>query len=146
MSAAGITALAEAGVTAVLIPTATLVLRLPRYAPGRALVDGGVGVALATNCNPGIAPPPSNLALALSLACLQNGLTPTEALLGVTRRGGEALGTPRWAGCGWGARRFLVVLGAPDVDHLVAHVGISHVQAVVRAGRIVLRSDNTARC
>src|SRR5262249_53904484 len=90
VSAAGIAAPAEAKVTAVLIPTATLVLRLPRYAPGRALIDAGVGVALASNCNPGSAPT-ENLALALSLACLQNGLTPAEALLAVTRRGGEAL-------------------------------------------------------
>src|SRR5262249_58457222 len=90
VSPAGIAARAEAKVTAVLIPTATLVLRLPRYAPGRALIDAGVGVALASNCNPGSAPT-ENLALALSLACLQNGLTPAEALLAVTRRGGEAL-------------------------------------------------------
>jgi len=145
VSAAGIAALAEARVTAVLIPTATLVLRLTRYAPGRALVDGGVGVALASNCNPGSAPT-ENLALTLSLACLQNGLTPAEALLGVTRRGGEALGDTSLGRLRVGGPADLVVLGAPDVDHLVAHVGVSHVQAVVRAGRIVLRSDNTARC
>jgi len=104
-----------------------------------------VGVAIASNCNPGSAPT-ENLALALSLACLQNGLTPTEALLGVTRRGGEALGDTSLGRLRVGGPADLVVLGAPDVDHLVAHVGISHVQAVVRAGRIVLRADNTAHC
>jgi imidazolonepropionase len=145
VSVAGMAALAEARVTAVLIPTATLVLRLPRYAPGRALVDAGVSVAIATNCNPGSAPT-ENLALALSLACLQNGLTPVEALLGITRRGGEALGDTSLGRLRVGGPADLVVLGAPNVDHLVAHVGISHVQAVVRAGRIVLRSDNVARC
>jgi imidazolonepropionase len=145
VSAAGIAALAEARVTAVLIPTATLVLRLARYAPGRALVDAGVRVAIATNCNPGSAPT-ENLALALSLACLHNGLTPAEALLGVTRRGGEALGDTSLGRLRVGGPADLVLLGAPDVDHLVAHIGISHVQAVVRAGRTVLRSDNAARC
>ena len=145
VSPAGIAALAEAQVTAVLIPTATLVLRLPRYAPGRALIDAGVGVALATNCNPGSAPT-ENLALTLSLACLQNELTPAEALLGVTRRGGEALGDTSVGRLRVGGPADLVVLGAPDVDHLVAHMGVSHVQAVVRAGRVVLRSDNSARC
>ena len=40
----------------------------------------------------------------------------------------------------------LVVLGAPDLDHLVAHVATSHVQVVVRAGRVVLRSGANARC
>ncbi len=145
VSPAGIAALAEARVTGVLIPTATLVLRLPRYAPGRALIDGGVGVALASNCNPGSAPT-ENLALALSLSCLQNGLTPAEAVLGVTRRGGEALGDTSLGRLRVGGPADVVVLGAPDVDHLVAHVGISHVQAVVRAGRVVLRADNTAHC
>jgi len=141
----GILALSRARVTAVLIPTATLVLRLPRYAPGRALVDAGVPVALASNCNPGSAPT-ENLALALSLACLQNGLTPSEALLGVTRRGGEALGDTSLGRLRVGGPADLVVLGAPDVDHLVAHVGQSHVQTVVRAGRVVLRSDASTHC
>ena len=145
ISAEGIAALAGAPTTAVLIPTATLVLRLPRYAPGRALVDAGVRVAIATNCNPGSAPT-ENLALGMSLACLHNGLTPAEALLGVTRRGGEALGDSSLGRLRVGGPADLVVLGAPDVDHLVAHVGISHVQAVVRAGRIVLRSEDSARC
>lgn len=145
VSPAGIAALAEAQVSAVLMPTATLVLRLPRYAPGRSLIDAGVGVALATNCNPGSAPT-ENLALTLSLACLQNGLTPAEALLGVTRRGGEALGDASVGRLRVAGPADLVVLGAPDVDHLVAHVGVSHVQAVVRAGRVVLHSDSAARC
>lgn len=141
----GIAALARARVTAVLMPTATLVLRLLRPAPGRALVDAGVGVAVATNCNPGSAPT-ENLALAMSLACLQNGLTPAEVLLGVTRRGGEALGDASLGRLRVGGPADLVVLGAPGLDHLVAHVATSHVQAVVRAGRIVLRSDANARC
>ncbi|HTS83347.1 MAG TPA: imidazolonepropionase [Myxococcaceae bacterium] len=141
----GIAGLARVRVTAVVIPTATLVLRLSRYAPGRALVDAGVPVAVASNCNPGSAPT-ENLALALSLACLQNGLTPAEALLGVTRRGGEALGDGSLGRLRVGGPADLVVLGAPDVDHLVAHVATSHVQTVVRAGRIVLRSDANAAC
>lgn len=141
----GIAALARARVTAVILPTATLVLRLLRYAPGRALVDAGVGVAVATNCNPGSAPTES-LALAMSLACVQNGLTPAEVLLGVTRRGGEALGDASLGRLRVGGPADLVVLGAPDLDHLVAHVATSHVQVVVRAGRLVLRSDANARC
>ncbi|HZJ53387.1 MAG TPA: imidazolonepropionase, partial [Myxococcaceae bacterium] len=83
---------------------------------------------------------------AMSLACLHNGLTPAEALLGLTRRGGEALGDTSLGRLRVGGPADVVVLGAPDVDHLVAHVGISHVQAVVRAGRVVLRSEDNARC
>jgi hypothetical protein len=90
VDAEGIAALVRARVTAVLIPTATLVLRLRRYAPGRALVDAGVGVARAPNCTPGSAPPrtsPSRLA-----GLPAERAHPGGGPLGVTRRGGEALG------------------------------------------------------
>ena len=51
---AGVRALASSGVTAVLLPVAALVLNRP-MPPGRALVDAGAAVALATDFNPGSA-------------------------------------------------------------------------------------------
>jgi imidazolonepropionase len=145
VSSKGILALAAAKVTAVLLPTATLVLRLPNYAPGRAMVREGVQVGVASNVNPGSAPT-ENLALAMSLACLQNGLTPEQALLGVTRFGGTALGDAALGRLRVGRPADLVVLGAPDVAHLISHVGVSHVQRVLKAGRTVLHSTHAARC
>jgi imidazolonepropionase len=145
VSSEGILALARAGVTAVLVPTATLVLRRPHYAPGRAMVREGIAAAVATNVNPGSAPTES-LSLSLALACLQNGLTPEEALLGVTRWGGRALGDETLGRLRLGSPADLLVLGTSEVAHLVAHAGVSHVRAVVCAGRIVLRSETAARC
>ena len=145
VSPKGMLALATAKVTAVLLPTATLVLRLPNYAPGRAMVREGVRVAVASNVNPGSAPT-ENVALALSLACLQNGLTPEQALLGVTRWGGTALGDEALGRLRVGGPADLVILGAPDVAHLISHVGVTHVRSVLKGGRTVLRSTHSARC
>jgi imidazolonepropionase len=145
VSSEGILALAGSGVTAVLVPTSTLVLRRPHYAPGRAMVREGIATAVATNVNPGSAPTES-LSLSLALACLQNGLTPEEALLGVTRWGGGALGDETLGRLRVGNPADLLVLGTAEVAHLVSHLGVSHVRAVVCGGRIALRSESAARC
>jgi imidazolonepropionase len=145
VSAEGIQALARAQVTAVLVPVATLVLRRPKYAPGKALREAGVRVALASNVNPGSAPT-ENLALSLGLACLLNGLTPEEALLGVTRWGGQALGRSDVGRLRVGGPADLLVLGCREVAHLAAHLGVSHAEVVVKAGRVVLRASEAARC
>jgi imidazolonepropionase len=145
VDAAGVAALARAGVTAVLVPVATLVLRRPKYAPGKALREAGVPVALASNVNPGSAPT-ENLSLSLGLACLLNGLTPEEALLGVTRWGARALGRTDVGRLRVGGPADLLVLGCREVAHLAAHLGVCHARAVVKAGRVVLRASDAARC
>jgi imidazolonepropionase len=145
VSPEGVAALARAGVTAVLMPVATLVLRRPRYAPGKALREAGVPVALASNVNPGSAPT-ENLSLSLGLACLLNGLTPDEALLGVTRWGARALDRSDVGRLRVGGPADLLVVGCREVAHLAAHLGVRHARAVVRAGRLVLRATDAARC
>lgn len=145
VSKEGIQALAREHVTAVLVPVATLVLRRPTYAPGKALREAGVRVALASNVNPGSAPT-ENLALSLGLACLLNGLTPEEALLGVTRWGAQALGRTDVGRLRVGGPADFVVLACREVAHLAAHLGVSHAEVVVKAGRVVLRASDAARC
>jgi imidazolonepropionase len=145
ISEEGVAALARAGVTAVLVPVATLVLRRPTYAPGKALRQAGVPVAVASNVNPGSAPT-ENLSLSLGLACLLNGLTPDEALLGVTRWGARALGRTDIGRLRVGGPADVLVLGCREVAHLAAHLGVSHARAVVRAGRVVLQASDAARC
>ncbi len=127
------------------MPVATLVLRRPTYAPGKALREAGVPVALASNVNPGSAPT-ENLSLSLGLACLLNGLTPDEALLGVTRWGAQALGRTDVGRLKVGGPADLLVLGCREVAHLSAHLGVRHARAVVKGGRVVLRANDAARC
>ena len=54
-----------------------------RYAPGRAFVDAGGALALATNFNPGSAPSPS-MPFVIALACRKLGLTPAEGIVATT--------------------------------------------------------------
>jgi imidazolonepropionase len=90
-SAAGIAAMAQAGVVAVLLPGAFLMLRETTSPPIAALREHGVAMAVATDCNPGTSPVASMTA-ALNLACVQFRLTPEEALAGATRHAARALG------------------------------------------------------
>ena len=88
---AGVRAMAEAGVVAVLLPGAFLMLRETQLPPVDLLRRHGVEMAVATDCNPGTSPVASMTA-ALNLACVQFRLTPEEALAGATRVAAKALG------------------------------------------------------
>ncbi|HXU79997.1 MAG TPA: amidohydrolase family protein, partial [Polyangia bacterium] len=117
---AGIAALARAGVVAVSLPIAALYLRQAPLA-ARALVDAGVPVAVATDFNPGTAPS-AHLPLALTLACVQQGLTPAEALKGATQVAARALGVEdRRGSLVPGRSASFAVIDAPDVDHWLYH-------------------------
>lgn len=87
----GIKAMARAGVTAVLLPGAFLMLRETQAPPVGLLRAHGVRMAVATDCNPGTSPVAS-MTDALNLACVQFRLTPEEALAGATREAAWALG------------------------------------------------------
>lgn len=88
---AGVKAMAEAGVVAVLLPGAYLMLRETTPPPIGPFRAHGVAMAVATDCNPGTSPVASMTA-ALNLACVQFRLTPEEALAGATRIAARALG------------------------------------------------------
>ena len=88
---AGVRAMAAAGVVAVLLPGAYLMLRETTPPPIDLLRRHGVAMAVATDCNPGTSPLASMTA-AINLACVQFRLTPEEALAGVTRHAAKALG------------------------------------------------------
>jgi imidazolonepropionase len=79
----GIAAMADAGVTATLLPIAAFYLKLGRFAPARALIDAGVPVALATDVNPGGGFSPS-MPFAMALACFAMHMTFEEALAAAT--------------------------------------------------------------
>jgi imidazolonepropionase len=140
ISDAGVKALADAGVCAGLLPTATLYARVDRWAPGRALADAGAILTVGTNYNPGSAMT-ENHALALGLACLHNGLTPAEALLAATDGAARSLGLSREVGgLAPGRRADLVIHRTTDYRHLAFHLATGHA-AVVVAGGQVLRED-----
>ena len=88
LSEEGVAALARAAetgrpVVATLLPATSWFLGKHHFAPARRFIDAGIPVALATDLNPGTSPTLS-LPLVMSIACLEMGLTPAEALVAVT--------------------------------------------------------------
>lgn len=133
LGAAGLAAMAGAGVTAVLLPGAALSLR-GRFPSGRRLRDAGVAVALATDCNPGTSHT-ENLLLMAALGVSQMGLTIAEALRAVTATAARAIGLGDETGTlAPGRRADLVVWDVPDVRCLVYHFGVQHTAHVIAAG------------
>jgi imidazolonepropionase len=87
----GVQAMAASGTVAVLLPGAFHTLRETKLPPVAALREAGVPMALATDCNPGSSPTTA-LGQMINFGCLLFGLTPEEALAGVTRNAAKALG------------------------------------------------------
>jgi imidazolonepropionase len=88
---AGAKAMAAAGTVAVLLPGAFYALQEKRKPPIELLRKHKVPTAIATDCNPGTSPLLSP-ALAMNMACTLFGLTPEEALAGMTINAARALG------------------------------------------------------
>jgi imidazolonepropionase len=88
---AGVHAMAQAGTIAVLLPGAYYFLREKQKPPIEKLRTAGVPMAVATDLNPGTSPLAS-IRLAMNLATVLFGLTPEEALAGITREAAHALG------------------------------------------------------
>jgi imidazolonepropionase len=134
---AGIAALAASDVTGVLLPASALFLGRP-MPPGRALVDAGAAVALATDFNPGSAFCES-LPLVASLAATQLKLSPAEALSACTVNAAHVLGrADRIGRLSPGYAADIVLLDAPDWRYLAYHLAGDLVATVIEAGSVVL--------
>ncbi len=107
-----------------------------RYGDGRAFVDAGGALAIATNCNPGSAPCLS-MPMAIALAVRGCGLTPAEAICAATSNGAALLGLE---GCGRiepGARADLILLRFRDERELAHSFGGRAVEVVVVDGEVI---------
>ncbi len=131
---AGVRALAGSDVTAVLLPIAALTLGRP-MPPGRALVDQGAAVALATDFNPGSAFSES-LPIACNLACTQIGLAPAEALAACTVNAAHVLGRSDRGRLAPGYVADIALLDTSDWRYLAYHLGGPEVATVIEAGRV----------
>jgi imidazolonepropionase len=127
-----IAAIAASATVATLLPGVTLHLGIGA-APGRALIDAGACVAVATDLNPGSSPlysPQHALALAVRL----NGLTPAEALTAATVNAAAALGMSDRGAIVPGARADLVALEYSDWRGVAYTLGASPIAQVFIAG------------
>ncbi|MHA7306613.1 amidohydrolase family protein [Arthrobacter sp. TMN-49] len=129
------------GTVATVLPACDLSTRAP-LAPAKQLVDAGVQIAIASNCNPGTSYT-SSMAFCVTTAVLQMGLSVHQAVRAATYGGALALGRESGAdedgrravgSLAVGHRADLHMLKAPSATHLAYRPGIPLTAAVWRAG------------
>ncbi len=130
-----VAALRDSGTIATLLPGVEFSTKQP-YPDGRRLLDAGVRIAIASDCNPGSCFT-SSVPFCIALAVREMGLTPGEALRAATAGGAEALRRNDVGVIEAGRRADLVILDAPSHRHLAYRPGVPLVAGVWRAGRPV---------
>ncbi len=135
LSTEDIAALSTSDTVATLLPGAEFATRA-RYPDARALLDAGVTVALATDCNPGSSYTTS-MPFCIALAVREMGMTPTEAVRAATLGGARALRRTDVGHLAEGARADLVVLDAPSHLYLAYRPGVPLVHTVIRNGEVL---------
>ncbi|CUK19238.1 Imidazolonepropionase [Ruegeria denitrificans] len=124
LDAEGVSAMAKAGTTAVLLPGAFYTLRETQVPPVDLLRRHQVPMALATDCNPGSSPLTS-LLLTMNMGCTLFRLTPEEALAGVTRNAARALGITDAGTLAPGQRADLAIWNVNHPAELAYRVGFN---------------------
>ena len=130
-----VAALSESGTIATLLAGVEFSTRHP-YPDARRLLDAGVTVALASDCNPGSCYT-SSLPFCIALAVREMGMTPAEAVHAATAGGAAALDRDDVGALTPGKRADLVVLDAPTHVHLAYRPGVPLVSSTWVAGRPV---------
>ena len=134
----GIAAMARAGTVAVMLPGAQLYLR-DSAPPTEAFREAGIPMAIGTDLNPGSSPV-HDLWTAATLACLIQGLTIDEAVMGITRNAARALDRPDCGILVTGGRADLALFAPPPgepsaVSSLIQHMGTPDARCVIANGR-----------
>jgi imidazolonepropionase len=129
---ADVAALADSSTVATLLPGAEFSTR-SAYPDARRLLDAGVTVALATDCNPGSSYT-SSMPFCIALAVREMRLSPAEAVWAATAGGARALRRTDLGHLGVGARADLALLDAPSYLHLAYRPGVPLVRHVVHNG------------
>jgi imidazolonepropionase len=127
--------LAASSTIATLLPCASF--RHGHHAPARTLIDNGVAVALGTNFNP-VHTPSLNMQTAVSLACLQMGMSPAEALCAATINAAHALRAADRVGsieCDKVAD--LLILRTGDYRDMAYQLGTNLVHTTIKHGVVI---------
>ncbi|MEV1129097.1 imidazolonepropionase [Agromyces sp. NPDC049794] len=135
LSEADVAALAASDTVATLLPGVEFSTRQP-YPDARRLIDAGVTVALASDCNPGSSFT-SSMPFCIAVAVRDMGMTPAEAVWASTAGGAAALRRTDVGAIRPGARADLALLHAPSHVHLAYRPGVPLVARVWKDGALV---------
>ncbi|WP_166880457.1 imidazolonepropionase [Salinibacterium sp. ZJ450] len=130
-----VAALAESDTVATLLPGVEFSTRQP-YPDARRLLDAGVTVALASDCNPGSSFT-SSMPFCIALAVREMGMTAAEAVWSATAGGAAALRRTDVGSLRVGARADLVQLAAPSYNYLAYRPGVPLMRRVWKDGELV---------
>ena len=134
----GIKAMAENGVVAVLLPTTSFYLMLGKFARARKMIEEGVTVALATDCNPGTSPTES-LQTTMTFACFGLKMLPEEIINAMTINAACAVSREKEIGSiEKGKKADITVFNAKNLNYLIYHFGVNAVDKVIKNGSIVV--------
>ncbi|USQ76158.1 imidazolonepropionase [Ornithinimicrobium cryptoxanthini] len=128
LSDTDIDALAGSPTVATLLPGVEFSTRSP-YPDARRLIDAGVSVAIATDCNPGTCNS-SSMPLMIALAVREMGMTPAEAVRAATVVAARSLQRTDIGVVQVGARADLAVVSAPSYLHIPYRVGVPIVKTL----------------
>ncbi len=132
----GVESISKSGTVAVLLPGAFYYLREMQAPPVAALRQHKVPIAIATDLNPGSSPVHSLLAT-MNMACVLFGLTPEEALLGVTANAAHALGLKDRGTIAVGQKADLALWDVTRPGDLAYPLGFNPLAAVIRNGELI---------
>lgn len=135
----GLKDMAEKGIIANLLPGTSFNLNKPS-ANGRRMIDLGVPVSLSSDYNPGSCPS-ENLQFAMQLGCLNLRMTPNEVLTAVTINAAHSIDRATEVGSiEVGKKADIAIFDAPNVEYLMYHFGINHIDRVYKEGRLVVKN------
>lgn len=127
--------LRDAGVVGVLLPGTDFSVRHPHPANPRPMLNCGMTLALASNCNPGNWM--ESMQVVLTLACRQHGFSPAEAFRAATYGGAKALTLTDRGVLDVGKVADLLILDVDTFEDVIYKFGRNHVQTVIKKGNIV---------
>jgi len=137
VNSSDIRALGKSNTVATLLPGCDFHLGLKKYAPARALIDGGAIVSLATDYNPGTSPTLS-MPMILSLACTQLRMTPAEAITAATINAAYALKREKLIGSlEVGKLADMAIFEVADYREIPYYFGVNHCWMTVKRGRVI---------
>jgi imidazolonepropionase len=134
LNSVDITALQQSNTIAVALPSCSYFLSIP-YTPGRAIIDAGLPLALATDYNPG-STPSGNMNFVVSTACIKMKLTPEEAINAATINGAYAMGISNLYGsiCRGKKANLIITKKLPNYYHLPYAFGDNAIETVIING------------
>lgn len=137
----GIEAMMQKGVIGVLLPITAFSLK-EDYARARYMIDRGLPVALATDLNPGSCYSES-MPLLFTLATLYMNMTLKETITALTLNAAGAVSRAEELGTiEPGKQADMVILDAPDYEHLSYHIGVNSVERTIKRGEVVWEQNN----